>query len=189
MHGRWGRRHRSAWIGVAAVALVLKAAVPLLAALAAHAQGKAVAEICEIYGVRTVAMSAFASPAPSAPADHGHPAGHTGHADPAVHSGHAHAGHAAHEGHAAHAGHVHTAHVQAGADAPAHAPAAHGHDREHCGLTGLAACAAPAAPDAATVAAPLVATAPLPATQVAATRPDASASWLARRIHAPPGAA
>jgi hypothetical protein len=161
MHARLGRRHRSAWIGVAAFALVLKAAVPLLAALAAQAQGKAVAEICEIYGVRTVAMLARASPQAMAHASPGDRAGHAGHA-----------GH----GHDAHAGH----------ETPSHDPVAHGHDREHCALAGLAACAAPAAIALDGPAPALAAAAPLRPPQVAATRPDASASWLAGRIHAPP---
>ncbi|MCW7537991.1 hypothetical protein OOT46_09035 [Aquabacterium sp. A7-Y] len=40
---------------VAVLALLLKAAVPLLASAAASLQGKSLADICSVYGVRTVA--------------------------------------------------------------------------------------------------------------------------------------
>lgn len=51
---------------VFALALLLKAAVPMLAATAAQVQGKALAEVCTVYGVATVA------------ADAADPAGHEG---------------------------------------------------------------------------------------------------------------
>ena len=70
--GAW----RSWTVGVAVFALLLKAAVPMLASAAAHVQGVPVAEVCEVYGVRTV----LAGPV------HDHAAGH-------------HAGHAGHAGH------------------------------------------------------------------------------------------
>jgi hypothetical protein len=55
------------WIAfVAFAALLTKAAVPLLAATAAGLQGKAVAEVCAVWGVRTAA----AHPTTSAHAGH-----------------------------------------------------------------------------------------------------------------------
>jgi len=65
------RRLSSRWAAWAfALALLLKAAVPLLAAGSAHAQGKALAEVCTVYGVATVALDG----AESAPAsDHAAP--------------------------------------------------------------------------------------------------------------------
>jgi hypothetical protein len=58
------RRLSPRWAAWAfALALLLKAAVPLLAAGSAHAQGKALAEVCTVYGVATVALDGQ----PSAP--------------------------------------------------------------------------------------------------------------------------
>jgi hypothetical protein len=54
---------RTVWLGVFVAALLLKAMVPLLAALAAQAQGIGVVEICSVYGVR--AVLADAGPLPS----------------------------------------------------------------------------------------------------------------------------
>jgi hypothetical protein len=39
-----------------ACALLLKAAVPLLASASAEAQGKALVEVCTVYGVKTIAL-------------------------------------------------------------------------------------------------------------------------------------
>ena len=47
------RRRSTFWSIACALMLVMKAGVPVLAATAAFLQGKAVAEICAIYGVRT----------------------------------------------------------------------------------------------------------------------------------------
>ena len=71
---------------VAVFALLLKAAVPLLATAAAHLQGVAVAQICDVYGVRTVL--------PADPHDH---ASHQADA----HAGHDHSGTAGSHGGAA----------------------------------------------------------------------------------------
>ena len=46
--------HLALWAAVCA--LLLKAAVPLLATVSAHAQGKALVEVCTVYGVATVAL-------------------------------------------------------------------------------------------------------------------------------------
>ena len=171
------RRRSTFWSIACALMLVMKAGVPVLAATAAFLQGKAVAEICAIYGVRTsvqvdaeLARSTLHAAAP---------AEHRGHADPGDRAEHA-----------AHASHQH----DAARVAAAHAPdpgSSHGaaHDREHCALTGLAVCAVSAL-------AGLEAVAWLAALEVAdpSARPpapmrDASARWLAARVHAPPFAA
>lgn len=49
---------RRAWLWCLAVLLVLKAAVPLLAAAAADRQGVTLAQVCTVYGVRTAASMA-----------------------------------------------------------------------------------------------------------------------------------
>jgi hypothetical protein len=76
---------------VAVFALLLKAAVPMLASAAAHAQGKAVADICSVYGVRSVVASSGYEHAAQ-----DHHAGHEGHDGPSPDhgssSGSAHAG-------------------------------------------------------------------------------------------------
>jgi hypothetical protein len=64
----WGRVWAWAWV----CAVLLKAAVPLLAASAAQWQGAAMADVCSAYGVRTVA-SGGAAPSPESP--------HQAHAD------------------------------------------------------------------------------------------------------------
>jgi hypothetical protein len=176
-------RGRRIWLMVATAALVLKSAVPLLAAVAAHAQGKAVADICEIYGVRTIALSSAGS------------AGHADHADHAAHAPHAGSTGSA-DGHQVPQGDAepgtHAAHPHASLQAPAEETPAHGHshgagvDPAHCALTGLAACAVPAAPDLASprpLDAPDAATPPQHARTAAS---DPRARWLAERLHAPP---
>ncbi len=51
-----------------ACALLLKAAVPLLASASAEAQGKALVEVCTVYGVKTIALGG--EPAPEHAATH-----------------------------------------------------------------------------------------------------------------------
>lgn len=67
---------RSLWVLVAA--LVLQAAVPLLAALSARAQGIVTAEVCSIYGVRTVTLDASGQPdgGPAQQESRAHDGGH-----------------------------------------------------------------------------------------------------------------
>jgi hypothetical protein len=62
---------------VFALALLLKAAVPLLATAAAHAQGKTLVEVCTVYGVATVAVD-DASTQPGTPDGPGHAGTHAG---------------------------------------------------------------------------------------------------------------
>ncbi|UUX95987.1 hypothetical protein [Aquabacterium sp. J223] len=64
-HRRALRLGAAAWV---VLALLLKAALPLLASQAAGLQGKATVEVCTAYGVATVALP---GDGPSAPADHG----------------------------------------------------------------------------------------------------------------------
>jgi hypothetical protein len=67
-------RHTSSrWaLWVFAAALLLKAAMPMLASASAHAQGKAVVEVCTVYGVSLVALDGQ-DPAPASDhlVDHG----------------------------------------------------------------------------------------------------------------------
>jgi hypothetical protein len=61
----------AAWLAVCA--LLLKAAVPMLATASAEAQGKALAEVCTVYGVSWVALDdTTGGGEPAAPA-HGAP--------------------------------------------------------------------------------------------------------------------
>jgi hypothetical protein len=101
-------------------ALVLKSAVPMLAAAAAGLQGKAVAEICDVYGVDTStrAVRAVSTMAPVAAMAHHH-------------------------------GHEHmAASVQPRGEAPQSAPGHHpvGHASDHCALNGMVAIATGDAP-------------------------------------------
>ena len=219
------RRRSTFWSIVCALVLVMKAGVPVLAATAAFMQGKPVAEICAIYGVRTSiqvdsavargALHAAAAQAQLAHAGHVALAGHEANAGHLALAGHdAHAGHDLHAGHVALAGHdahaAHDAHARhdAVAEHDAHARTAHDtqiaaaanapeptspHDaaqgREHCALTGLAACAAPALArlEAAAWLTSLRNSEPTAAPPLPVR--DASARWLSERIHAPPFAA
>lgn len=67
------RQPLSRWaVWAFALALVLKAAVPLLASASAQLQGKALAEVCTVYGVTTVALDGQDSaPLPSPATEHG----------------------------------------------------------------------------------------------------------------------
>lgn len=60
---------RRAWLWCLAVLLVLKAALPLLAAAAADRQGVTLAQVCTVYGVRTAAALPAALPGEHAPGD------------------------------------------------------------------------------------------------------------------------
>jgi hypothetical protein len=55
-----------------ALALLLKAAVPMLASAAAEMQGKTLVEVCTVYGIKTVAVDGGHADEPA-------PAGHAGH--------------------------------------------------------------------------------------------------------------
>jgi hypothetical protein len=68
MWRRWWSSTLPLW--AAAAALVLKAGVPVLAALAAHVQGVPVAAVCDVYGVTLRSADPHAG-------HHGHAAAHT----------------------------------------------------------------------------------------------------------------
>jgi len=180
------RRRSTFWSIVCAFMLVMKAGVPVLAATAAALQGKAVAEICAIYGVRTSVQASAELARAAAQADAA--STHFAHAGHASHAGHAgHAGHAAHAGHAGHAEHLHDGAPATGGDAQ-EPPSPHGaaQDREHCALTGLAVCAVPAVAPFEAAAWLAALQSPAPSTPAVERTPDASARWLTERIHAPP---
>jgi hypothetical protein len=163
---------RVAWAVLLAATLALKAFVPLLAAVSAQMQGKAVGDVCSVYGVRLAAAApALAVPAPH---HHGHDTSHAGHA-----------------GHAGHGDPVHADGAMAGPDAttpstshdgpPDHAE----HARDHCALGALAVGAVLAS--AAWNVADWAGGAALPdAIGDAAPAHDAIARWLTLRVHAPP---
>jgi hypothetical protein len=170
-----------------AAALALKSAVPMLAVAAAGLQGKAVAEICDVYGVATVspavsAASAMAIATTDAGADmHGHEAGgehdHM-HGRPPGHT-HAHM-HAP----AAEPAHASVAVVATHDDAPRPAHRHGGAVGDHCALTGMVAIGSGGEPALASVVAGA-------ARAVAAVRAesavfDAVARWAALLEHGPP---
>ncbi len=146
---------------VLAATLALKTFVPLLAAVSAQMQGKAVGDVCAVYGVRLAA----AAPPSAAPPHHHH-------------------GHHAASMDGAMAG------AQAALPTSHDTPSDHAeHARDHCALTGLAVCAVLAAAawdvvDWAGTAAP----SPGGAEDASPVR-DASARWLTLRVHAPPSQA
>jgi len=157
------QRHRAAfrltsWLFVAA--LLLKSAVPLLASTAAGLQGRATAEVCDVYGVDT---STLGTRSRAAVVEH------------------AHAAHHGHHGHHAEGG----AAAPSSDGAPAHGPASRvSHGGDHCALSALAFAVA----SGALAVAPRPATAlPVPAAGATATRvADAAARWAAQLRHAPP---
>lgn len=63
------RTARAVWAWALVLAVLLKAAVPGLAAAAAHLRGVALADVCSVYGVRTVPAE------PESPTDAGSHAG------------------------------------------------------------------------------------------------------------------
>ena len=69
------RHSPSRWaLWVFAAALLLKAAMPMLASASAHAQGKAVVEVCTVYGVSVVSLDGQdPAPSPDHLAEHGNP--------------------------------------------------------------------------------------------------------------------
>ena len=160
----------------AVFSLLLKTAVPLLAATAAELRGVPVASVCAIYGV-----------AMPAPPGSGH-AAHVGHIVTAD-AGRSEGG-VRDEAPAAPA---HTAlHAHAGqTDTPPHggehSHAEDTHGAGHCALSALAALAVP--DPASTVVARVRDAAPDPVPTRAVAFHDASAAWIARLKHGPPAAA
>jgi hypothetical protein len=64
------RQPASRWaVWAFALALLLKAAVPMLASVSAQMQGKTLVEVCTVYGVATVALDDSGEPKPM-PTDH-----------------------------------------------------------------------------------------------------------------------
>ena len=162
-------------------ALLLKSAVPMLASAAAGLQGRATAEVCDVYGVDMSKLAARSLVTVSEHAHHAPPAHHADHAD-----------HAAQMDHAGHAGQTHHAHhaeadaSPASADhAPAHGPASRvAHGGDHCALSALAFALASDAP---AVAARPATVATMPAAGATdAPVVDPAARWAAQLQHAPP---
>jgi hypothetical protein len=149
-------RGASTWAIVLVALLAFKSFVPMLAVLSAAMQGKAVADVCAVYGVRL---------APGAVVDH------------------AAASHAVHHVHgAAEAPWAASGATVPQAPPADHV----GHARDHCALSGvaLAAMLAPALWGPADWAVPATVGRGV-AASVPSLR-DASARWLSLRGHAPP---
>jgi hypothetical protein len=154
------QRHRAAprlasWLLVAA--LLLKSAVPMLASAAAGLQGRATAEVCDVYGVDMSKLEARSVVTV-----------------------------AAHDHHAHHAQQAGADASTASADgAPAHGPASRvAHGGDHCALSALAFALASDAP---AVAARPATVAAVPAGgATAAPVVDPAARWAAQLQHAPP---
>ena len=167
------QRHRAAsrltsWLFVAA--LLVKSAVPMLASAAAGLQGRATAEVCDVYGVD---MSRLGVRPVATVTSHDH---------------HAHADHVDHADHASHVDHAEAGPPTPSPDgAPAHGPASRvSHGGDHCALSALAFALASDIP---AVAARPATVAPMPAAG-ATTAPavDPAARWAAQLQHAPPAA-
>ena len=155
------RSHRLArWtVHVAVFVLLLKAAVPLLASVAAQAQGKGVAEICDVYGVALPSQQAHVHHAMHA-ADHAGDAGRVGHPE--------HAGHSGHSGHG-----------EPGSDSR--------HRGDHCVLTALSALVTPASLEGIDLAVAKGSLAYTHTADERPDRaPDASARWAVLLKHGPP---
>jgi hypothetical protein len=143
-------------------ALLLKSAVPMLASAAAAAQGKGVAEICDVYGVATARVGApVQTDIAGAPLAHAH-AHDSANADARLHA----------------AGHAHA--PAPGGERPAHRVS---HGGDHCVLTGMVALASvppalapPPAGEAITTVAKAAGAAPR----------DAVARWASLLGHGPP---
>jgi len=178
------QRHRAAshltsWLFVAA--LLMKSAVPMLAGAAAGLQGRATAEVCDVYGVDMSKLGARSLVTVTEHAHHAPPAHHADHAD-----------HAAQMDHAGHAGQTHHAHhaeadaSPASADhAPAHGPASRvAHGGDHCALSALAFALASDAP--AVAARPATVATRRAAGATDAPVVDPAARWAAQLQHAPP---
>ena len=161
------RRFQRLPVWAFALLLAFKAAVPMLASVAASAQGRGVAEICSVYGV------ALPGASNSVPAMAGPHAGHEM-------GGHAMAG-------PSHAGTPEAAHGANPASVPAHQHAPEGgHGGDHCALTAVMTLA-PGLADAAALPQPALAQAVSGRFGMAAALPaDGAALWAARLGHGPP---
>ncbi|MEO7336348.1 MAG: hypothetical protein ABIV63_07195 [Caldimonas sp.] len=182
---------------VAVFALMLKAAVPLLASAAAQLQGKATADVCDVYGVALPGRTTTRAHGTNATAGRGEaPANATATAAAAgldANDPHAAHRHMAHQpGHAEPGALLAHAPPDAQPDPPTrpgdHPTDSHGlHHGDHCALTGLAALApphalAPPVDDVPPAFEPLAPTPPEPPR-------DAVARWASLLDHGPPRAA
>ena len=159
-------------------ALLLKAAVPMLASVAAGLQGKAVAEVCALYGVALPGATQTAPVATSDGVAAGH--GHHVHAANAVPAGDAaHAIDAAPAAHALHSG------VAEGHGGEPRSEGGRTHAADHCVLTALVAFTSDSL-DAAPPFAPAPAALRLASAREPLPAADASARWAALVGHGPP---
>ena len=148
----------TSWLFVAA--LLLKSAVPMLASAAAELQGRATAEVCDVYGVDTSKLEARSVVTVGEHAAHVH---------------HAHHGHDAGA----------DAPTASADGTPTHGPASRvAHGGDHCALSALAFALAS---DPLAVAARPATVAAMPAVGATAVPVvDPAARWAAQLQHAPP---
>ena len=147
---------------VFATALVLKSVVPMLASIAAAAQGRPVAEVCDVYGVKTIVASSSPRAALEHPAPHDHGLATAAEVHSHIAAATASDGGQSHEDPTEHAG---------------------AHASDHCALTGMVALAA----DPPSIAPRAEALAPVTLAPSATIAPhDAAARWAAQRRHGPP---
>jgi hypothetical protein len=174
-------RHRAAsrltsWLFVAA--LLVKSAVPMLASAAAGLQGRATAEVCDVYGVDTSMLAARSRATAATPSHEAHRPHHAHDAGQAHHDHQSHGANEAHRGDGARSS-------TPAERAPTHGPASRvAHGGDHCALSALALAPVPDAPSVPVRPATLVSMAAGDAT--AAPLIDPAARWAARLQHAPP---
>ena len=180
------QRHRAAsrltsWLFVAA--LLLKSAVPMLASAAAASQGRATADVCDVYGVDTSMLGGRSLATAAATSQESHRARRARGASRAW-PAHVHHAEQAHD--ASHSHRADSAPSAAAAErAPAHGPASRvAHGADHCALSALAFALAADAPS---VALRPATPAPMPADRAtSAPVVDPAARWVAQLQHAPP---
>lgn len=164
-------RHRSLsrlTVWAFAGALLLKSAVPILASTAAALQGKAVAEICDVYGVATVPLRAAPATPGGAHAHHHGDASAAALATPAEHA----------------AAHDHGAHGKTHGDDAPPAPSHGAKAGDHCVLSGMVAVGGGDVPAFARLAPTVAASQALASGEASVF--DAVARWAALLEHGPP---
>ena len=185
MHGHRAVSRLTSWLFVAA--LLVKSAVPMLASAAAGLQGRATAEVCDVYGVDTSMLPARSHATAPTSSHEAHPSHHAHDTGQAHHSHQAHQGHGTGEAHDANeAQRADIARSSAPAErAPTHGPASRvTHGGDHCALSALAFALASDAPSVPLRPATLV---PMAARDAAAAPlTDPAARWAAQLQHAPP---
>ena len=182
MHRRPAASRLTSWLFVAA--LLVKSAVPMLASAAAELQGRATAEVCDVYGVDTSMLAARSRATAPTRSHEAHPPHHAHDAEPAHHAHQSHPASEVHDATEAHRADGARSSTPA-EQAPTHGPASRvTHGGDHCALSALAFALASDAPSVPLRPATLV---PMAARDAAAAPlTDPAARWAAQLQHAPP---